>query len=187
MALKELDRRLRTRFRIRLPFVLKINSQEVRGFTRNLSLLGISAYTRQSISPVEAVQCFLELPKEAHPVVATGTVIRCQPLSEAHPDGSYEMGVFFKGFQANGEAAVARFLSRIEREEQAQIKAGFEALKKRLAARKRRKKLEILRKKRRRQERLRRRRQRLLRLKRKAAQRRRKGRPGPPRRAGRSS
>ena len=168
------DRRLRTRFRIRLPFVLKNNGQQVRGTTRNLSLLGISAYTEGPLSLVQPVQCVLEIPSShSQSVVASGTVIRCEMLREPNPDGSYETGVFFKEFEANGESTLARFLEDITDQEQAAIKAGYRVLQQRIAARRRRKRLELARIKRRKLERLRRRRARLAKKKRLALQRRR--------------
>lgn len=160
------DRRLRTRFRARIPFVLKNNSQQVRGITSNISLLGISAYTENPVGPVQPVQCVLEVPQSRQPIVAHGTVIRCEALREPHPDGPYQMGVFFKEFEARGESSLAHFLEELQQEEQKAIQAGYRDLKKRLLARQRRKRMEALRKRRRRLERLKKRRRRLAKLKR---------------------
>lgn len=165
------ERRLRTRFRVRVPFVLKGNGQEVRGTTRNISLLGISAYTQGPLPMVQPVQCLLELPQEPQPLTVNGTVIRCEQLSEAHPDGPYEVGVFFKEFQKRGETALLKYLEQMAQEERSAIKEGYQILQQRIIARRRRKQLEELHKKRRRAERLRRRRLRLARLKRLKAQR----------------
>ncbi len=165
------ERRLRTRFRVRVPFVLKGNGQEVRGTTRNISLLGISAYTQGPLPVVQPVQCLLELPQEPQPLTVNGTVIRCEQLPEAHPDGPYEMGVFFKAFQKKGEAALLKYLEQMAQEEQSAIKEGYRVLQQRITARRRRKQLEELHRKRRRVERLRRRRLRLARLERLKAQR----------------
>lgn len=167
------DRRLRTRSRIRLPFLLKNDGQQVRGITRNLSLLGISAYTEGPLSLVQPVQCLLELPQHPQPTVANGTVIRCETLSEPNPDGPYEMGIFFKEFEGNGESTLARFLEDMTHQEQAAIKAGYRVLQQRIAARRRRKRLELLKKKRRKIERLRKRKQRLAKQKRLQRERRR--------------
>ena len=167
------DRRLRTRSRIRLPFILKNNGQQVRGITRNLSLLGISAYTDGPLSLVQPVQCLLELPQYSQPIIANGTVIRCEMLSQAHPDGPYETGVFFKEFEGNGESTLARFLEDMTHQEQAAIKAGYRVLQQRITARRRRKRLELLKKKRRKLARLRRRQRRLAKQKRLLQQRRR--------------
>lgn len=168
------DRRLRTRFRARIPFVLKSNSQQVRGITSNISLLGISAYTEGPLGPVQPVQCALEVPQLRQPIVAMGTVIRCEALREPHLDGPYQVGIFFKEFEARGESTLARFLEELQHKEQEAIQAGYRDLKKRLTDRLRRKKMEALRKRRRRQERLRRRRLRLAKLKRLKAMRRKK-------------
>lgn len=168
------ERRLRTRFRARIPFVLKSDSQEVRGITSNISLLGISAYTNGPLGPVQPVQCVLEVPENRQPIVAHGTVIRCEALREPHSDGPYQMGVFFKEFETRGESTLARLLEELQRKEQEAIQAGYRDLKKRLLDRKRRKELEALRKLRRRQARLKRRKRRLEKLKRLKALRRKK-------------
>ena len=173
MPFRGMERRLRTRFRVRLPFVLKNDGQEVRGTTRNVSLLGISAYTDAPLSQVQPVQCLLELPKRSRPLVANGTVLRCEPLAEPHPDGPYEMGVFFKEFPGGGEPILSRFLDRLEREDEEAIKAGYRILQQRIADRRRKRHLEVQRKRRRRLARLRRRRLRLARQKRLAERRRR--------------
>lgn len=173
------DRRLRTRYKVRIPFTLKANGQEVRGMTRNISLLGISAYSSSSMSgATESVQCLLNLPETPAPLVAHGTVIRCEPLPEPHPDGSHEIGVFFKEFERDGEADLSRFLNRLMRQEQSAIQAGYKALKRRLADRKRRRRLQAEAKRKRKLLRLKKRRLRLL-----AKARRKKGRPGRPRTA----
>lgn len=161
------DRRLRTRYKVRIPFALKGNGQEIRGLTRNISLLGISGYSNSTITGVvEPAQCLLNLPETSGPLVTQGTIIRCEPLSEPHADGSHEIGVFFKEFEGEGEADLSRFLHRLMREEQNAIQAGYRALKRRLAARRQRKLLEAKRKKKRQLLRLKKRRQRLAKAKR---------------------
>ncbi len=160
MPVSEADRRLRTRYKVRVPLTLRGDGEEVRGTSRNISLLGVSAYSNSPVSRVQPVQCLLELPEHAQPLVASGTVIRCEPLDQPHPDGTYEIGVFFKGFQAQGESELIRFLGQIVDDEQAAIQAGYRALKQRLAARKRRKRLAAARKHRRLLKRLRRKRMR---------------------------
>lgn len=160
------ERRLRTRFRARIPFVLKSDSQQVRGVTSNISLLGISAYTDSPLGPVQPVQCALEVPQTHQPIVAAGTVIRCEALPDPHPDGLYQMGIFFKEFEARGESSLTRYLEELQHKEQQAIQAGYRDLKKRLTARKRRKQMEALRKRRRKLARLRRRKRRLAQLKR---------------------
>lgn len=177
MAFRGLDRRLRARYKVRVPFVLRNNGHEVPGITRNVSLLGISAFSNTSVSGVQPVQCFLNLPNRQHPLVANGTVIRCELLREPHPDGSHEIGVFFKEFEGSGETELSKFLQQVLEEEQSAIQAGYKALKERLAARRRRRRLEERRKQKRRLERLRRRRLRLARQKRLAAKKRGRGRP----------
>ena len=173
-----MDRRLRNRYKVRLPFTLKNNGQEgVRGMTRNLSLLGISAFSFSPAVQLQSVQCLLNLPNQPQPLVAYGTVIRCEPLSVPHPDGTHEIGVFFKEFNGGGEAELSRFLRQILEEEHSAIQAGYRALKQRAVARRRRKELEMERKRKRRQERLRRKRLRLAKLKRQAAQKKPRGRP----------
>lgn len=163
------ERRNRTRFRIRLPFVLKNNGQEVQGTTRNISLLGIASYTHQPIEPARPVICLLELPhRPANPVCARGTVIRCAPAAESHPDGSFETGVFFKEFDGEGETILSKYLHRILQREETAIRAGYKAFRKKIAARKRRKRYEELRKKKKRSERLKRKRQKLARSRRAA-------------------
>ena len=158
MPLATAERRLRTRYKVRVPFTVRGDGQEVRGTTRNISLLGISAYSDSSISQVQPVQCLLNLPDQPQPLVANGTVIRCEPLPQPHPDGAYEIGVFFKEFEDAGEADLARFLEQVQSDERSAIQAGYRALKQRLAARKRRKRLAALRKRRRMLKRLRRKR-----------------------------
>lgn len=152
------DRRLRTRYKTRLPFTLRSDGQEVSGTTRNISLLGISAYSHSPVSQIQLVRCLLELPQHPQPLVAHGTVIRCEPLEQPHPDGTHEIGIFFKEFEGTGEADLSRFLQELQDEERAAIQAGYRALKQRLAARKRRKRLAALRKRRRMLKRLRRKR-----------------------------
>lgn len=168
------ERRLRTRYRVRIPFLLKAVEETVppvRGTTRNISLLGISAYTESSMNPAQPVQCLLEFPSKPQPLVAQGTIIRCAPLETPHPDGPYEVGVFFKAFQGNGEKELVKFLQEAAQQEQAAIQDGYRELKRRLAQRRRKKRLEALRKQRRRQARLRKRRLRLARQKRLAKKR----------------
>ncbi|MBI3323517.1 MAG: PilZ domain-containing protein [Candidatus Omnitrophica bacterium] len=158
MALSADDRRLRTRYKARVPFTLRGDGQEVSGTTRNISLLGISAYSHSAVSQIQAVRCLLDLPQRPQPLVAHGTVIRCEPLEQPHLDGAYEIGIFFKEFEGGGEAELSRFLRRLQEDELSAIQAGYRALKQRLAARKRRKRLAALRKRRRMLKRLRRRR-----------------------------
>jgi len=176
MAFQGPERRLRARFRVRVPFLLKGNEQEVRGTTRNISLLGISAYTHAPLNPMQPVQCLLELPEARESLVASGTVIRCEPLPDPHPDGSYETGVFFKGFPSKGEQTLAKFLDRVSHQEEAALRAGYRALREKMAARKRKKRLELLHKRRQRLKRLRRKKLRLARQKRQKAKRLQKGR-----------
>jgi len=168
------ERRLRTRYRVRVPFVLKGAAEESHGITRNISLLGISAYADSPISQVQPVQCVLNVPEIKHPLLVQGTVIRCEALPEAHPDGPYEVGVFFKEFPGTTETELTQFLNRIAQEEYSAIQAGYKVLKQRIAARKRRKRTEELQKKKRKAERLRKRRLRLAKERRRAAQRERK-------------
>ncbi len=172
MAFKGNDRRMRTRYKVRVPFVLKSNGEEVHGTTRNLSLLGISAYSDSSITQIQPVQCHLNLPNSSSPLVAHGTVIRCEPLAQPNKDGSHEIGVFFKEFEGTGESDLSKFLRQVSQEERNAIEAGYRALKQRAAARVRRKRLEALEKRRRKLRRLRKRRQRLEKKKRLAARRR---------------
>lgn len=172
MQLRGSDRRLRARFRVRLPLLLKnTNQQEVEGITRNVSLLGVSAYAKGSFPQGQPIQSILELPSESKPVVAQGTIIHCETLPQPLPEGTHEIGVFFKEFQAAGESTLAKFLEQISQKEESALRAGYQALKQKLIARKRRKRLEALRKYRRRLARLRRRRQRLAREKRLQAKR----------------
>lgn len=179
MTLRGAERRLRARYKVRVPVVLRNDGQEIRGFTRNISLLGASAYGDSSVSQVQSVQCVLNIPEKPRPLIANGTVIRCEQLPEPHPDGSYEIGVFFKEFQGQGEAELSRFLIQLQEQERSAIQAGYRALKQRLAAKRRRRRLELLRRRKRRQLRLRRRREALRRKK--------KSRPrGRPRKRGRS-
>ena len=160
------ERRLRARFRARLSFVLKSNGTEFRGTTRNVSLLGISAYMGESLSPGQSVQCVLELPSSMDsPIVVQGTVIRSERSSFQQPEGDHEVGVFFREFQEKGEGILLRYLRQIAREEQETVKKGYRVLRERIAARKKRKHLEALMKKKRRVERLRRRKKRLARQK----------------------
>ena len=181
MAFKGADRRIRTRYKVRVPFVLKGNGEEVHGTTRNLSLLGISAYSDSSISQVQRVQCALNLPNSPAPLVAHGTVIRCEPMDQPNPDGSHEIGVFFKEFEGTGEFDLSKFLRQVSQDERSAIQAGYRALKQRVAARVRRKRLETLERRKRKLQRLRKRRLRLEKKKRLAAQRRkRKKQTSPP-------
>ncbi len=166
MAFRGPERRLRTRFRVSLPFTLKSDSQEARGTTRNVSLLGISAVIDSTFPQAQPVDCLLHLAASSKPIIAHGTIIHCDPLPEPTPEGSHELGVFFKEFEQNGESNLARFLEQMAHKEEAALKAGYRALKQKLAARKRRKRMEELKKRRRRQERLRRRRLRLAKLRR---------------------
>lgn len=161
MPFQGTDRRLRTRYKARLPFVLKNNGQEVSGITRNISLLGISAFTQTQFSQVEPVQCLLNIPKRTHPLIARGTIIRCEPLSQPNPDGSYEIGVFFKDFDGRDESELSGFLRQLQEQEQTAVQAGYRALKQRLEARRKRKQAEIQERRKRKLLRLRRRRKKL--------------------------
>lgn len=155
------NRRMRARYKVQVPFLLKSDGQEIRGTTRNISLLGISALSDSPVSQVQPVQCVLDLPGSQQPLVAHGTVIRCEPLSQTLPEGSQEIGVFFKEFEGRGETDLTRFLTHVLQEEQDAIQAGYRALKQRVAARKKKKRLEALEKRRRKLKRLRRRKARL--------------------------
>lgn len=155
------ERRMRARYKVQVPFLLKSNGEEVRGVTRNISLLGISAHSDSAVSQVQPVQCVLSLPESNKPLIAHGTVIRCEPLSSSDPGGAHEIGVFFKEFEGSGETDLTRFLHHVLEQEQSAIQAGYRALKQRVAARKKRKRLEALEKRRRKLKRLRRRRARL--------------------------
>ena len=155
MALKEPDRRLRARYRVRLPFTLNIENQEpIHGLTRNISLLGISAYAQQPAQQVKPIETILELPNGNPSVSVTGTVIRCQPLEQPNPDGPYEIGIFFKAFREDGEARLSDYLAKVSSDEKAEILAGYRELKQRMAARKKKKQLELRRKKQRKLKRL---------------------------------
>ncbi len=178
MAFQGPERRLRARFRVRVPFALQSNGQEVQGTTVNLSLLGISAFTNGPLHREQPVTCLLRLPEQSRPVAVEGTVIRCEPVSQPHPDGSYQMGVFFKQFlEPSAEAALMKFLNRKAQEEQEALQAGYKALRQKEAERKRRKRLGAARKQRLKLKRLRRRRKRLAELRRKKKLHRRRGRP----------
>ena len=181
---RDSDRRLRTRYKARIPFVLRNDGQEIPGITRNVSLLGISAFVNSSISQVQPVRCLLNVPQHSEPLIAHGTVIRCEALPEPHPDGTFEVGVFFKEFEGAGEGDLSKYLNQLREQEQSAIQEGYRALKQRLAARRRRKQQETLRKRRRKLLRLRRRKKKLAAKKRSAA--RRKGRPVSHRRPRRS-
>lgn len=161
------DRRMRSRYKVQVPFLLKSSSQEVRGTTRNISLLGISALSDSPVSQVQPVQCLLDLPNSRLPLVAHGTVIRCEPLSQELPEGSHEIGIFFKEFEGTGETDLTRFLTQVLQEEQNAIQAGYRALKQRVANRKKKKRLEALEKRKRKLKRLRRRKARLAQQKKK--------------------
>ena len=168
------DRRLRARFRVSLPLLIKGPHQEIEGVSRNVSLLGVLAYAKGPFSQGDPVQCVVELPSESKPAVANGTIIHCETLASPVPEGSHEVGIFFKEFQERGESTLAKFLEQIAHKEESALKAGFQALKQKLTARKRRKQLEALQKRRRKQKRLRRRRQRLAREKKRLAAKRRR-------------
>lgn len=165
MAFQGSDRRMRARYKVRVPFTLKSNGQEIRGMTRNVSLLGISAYSDSPISQVQPVQCLLSIPTQQQPLVAHGTVIRCEPMSQPHPDGSHEIGVFFKQFETGAEVTLERFLESLLKAERSAIQAGYRALKQRAAERQKRKKQEAAEKSRRRRLRLARRKRRLAKQK----------------------
>ena len=167
MPFRGSDRRMRARYKVQVPFVLKSNGHEVRGITRNISLLGISAQSDSAVSQVQPVQCLLTLPRFSEPLVAKGTVIRCEPLSESLPQASHEIGVFFKEFEGTGETDLSKFLAQVLEEEQSAIQAGYRALKQRVAARKKRKKMEALEKRKRTLKRLKRRKARLAKSKKK--------------------
>lgn len=168
-SLRGAERRLRTRFRVQLPFILKDNEHEIHGATRNISLLGISAYTDAPLGISQPVHCFLKLPKASQPIVASGTIIYCEPLAEPHPEGGYETGVFFKEFQNKGESGLASFLEQVRQNEQKAIKVGYIAFQKRLAERRLRKRLKALRQKQRKRARLLRKKRLLQKQKRKRA------------------
>ena len=142
MAFRGDERRLRTRYRIRVPFLVKGANGQVRGITRNISLLGISAYAESSLPQVQPVQCLLELPSKSEPLKVQGTVIRCHPLETPHADGPYELGIFFKEFQGAGETELIKFLNQVALDDQIAIKDGYRELKARLAARRRKKRTE---------------------------------------------
>ena len=153
MPFKNVDRRLRNRYKARLPLTLKNNGQEIHGVTRNISLLGVSAFSFSPSSQFQPVQCLLHLPHQVQPLIVHGTVIRSEPLSAPHPDGTHETGIFFKGFERGGEETLSKFLHQILDEEHAAIQAGYQSLKQRAAARLRRKQQEVKRKNKRRKER----------------------------------
>ena len=161
MPLRGSDRRMRARYKVQVPFVLKSNGHEIRGITRNISLLGISAHSDSPVSQVQPVQCVLNLPDSDQPLIAKGTVIHCEPLEKSASEGSHEIGVFFKEFEGTGESDLSKFLSQVLQQEQTAIQAGYRALKQRVAARKKKKKLEAIEKRKRKLKRLKRRQARL--------------------------
>ena len=165
MAFQGPERRLRTRFRVRFPLTLKNGSIQIQGMTRNVSLLGVSAYADGSLPQAQSVHCMMELPSESKTVAATGTVVHCEPLSQPHPDGSFEIGIFFQDFEERGESTLARYLEHISDKEETALKAGYRAFKKKIAARKRRKQLEAVKKRRRKQPRQRKKQRRLAKKK----------------------
>ena len=169
------DRRLRTRFRVKLPFLLKGAEKEVEGITRNVSLLGVSSYTKGPLPQGQPVQCILELPSESEPVTANGTIIHCEAMTHPSAEGTHEVGIFFKEFEDAGESTLACCLEQISKKEESALRVGYQVLKQKVAARKRRKRLEALRKRRRRLARLRRKRQRLAQERRGKERRRAKG------------
>ena len=114
----------------------------------------------------------MNLPEFQRPLIANGTVIRCEPLDPPNPDGSHDIGVFFKQFEGTGEGDLLKFLDHVLQQEQSAIQAGYRALKQRVAARKRRKQMEALEKKKRKLKRLRRRQAKLAKAKKKRARKR---------------
>ena len=149
------DRRHRTRYRVRIPFVLKGGDKEIRGQTRNVSLLGISGYATGPMDAVLPVQCVLNLSEGYGSMTVNGTVIRCEPLSQPTTDGNYEVGVFFKEFQERGETTLEEFLLKVGHQEEDAIKQGYLLLKQRQLARRKKKRVEALKKRRRQQARIR--------------------------------
>lgn len=168
-SLRESDRRMRARYKVQVPFVLKTDGQEIHGTTRNISLLGISANSDSPVSQVKPVQCVLTIPELQQPLVAHGTVIRCEPLPRPAPEGAHEIGVFFKEFQGSGETDLYRFLTHVLQEEQSAIQAGYRALKQRVATRKKRKRMEALEKQKRKLKRLKKRKEKLAKKKKKTS------------------
>jgi hypothetical protein len=153
------ERRHRTRYRVRIPFTLKSSEKEIRGTTRNVSLLGISGFSDGFMDTVQPIQCTLALTEGYGPLTINGTVIRCEPLSRPVGDGSHEIGIFFKEFPDKGEDQLEEYLQKVGHDEQDAIKAGYMLLKQRQMARRRKKRLEALRKRRRVQARLRKKKQ----------------------------
>lgn len=138
------ERRGRTRYRIRIPFTLKGNGDPVQGTTRNISLLGISAYSKGPVDQVRPVDCCLEIPASSgRQVIARGTVTRCHPMAHPNPDGSFEIGVFFREFRLEDEKTLTHYLESVSSKEQAEIATAYKELKKKLADRKRRKQAEL--------------------------------------------
>ena len=88
-----------------------------------------------------------------------------QPLPQTLPEGSHEIGVFFKEFEGTGETDLTRFLNEVLHQEQNAIQAGYRALKQRVAARRKKKRLEALEKRRRKLKRMRRKQARLAKQK----------------------
>lgn len=171
------ERRMRARYKVQVPFVLKSDEGEVHGTTRNISLLGISACSDSPVSQVHPVQCVMSLPEFQKPLIAKGTVIRCEPVSQNQPEGSHEIGVFFKEFEGTGETDLIRFLTQVLQQEQSAIQAGYRALKQRVAARKKKKRLEAQEKRKRKLKRLRRRKARLAKQQKKKSRKRSSARP----------
>ncbi len=149
MKVRSRERRGKIRFRVRLPFTLRSNGLEIHGATRNLSLLGIAGYSHTSLALGQAVDCQVEIPKALTPITAHGTIVRCDPLTEPNPDGTHELGVFFRTFDPNQETLLTRYLRKLSRAEESAIQAGYRAFQEKLKARRRRKRLEALQKKRR--------------------------------------
>jgi hypothetical protein len=132
------DRRLRRRQDARIPFVLSTEQgDEAHGFTRNVSLLGISGYTHAPFKEAQPVRCRLNIPGDPQPIVAHGAVIYCRPLSQPHPEGTYGIGVFFREFEGSGEAKLSTHLQELRQKEQAQLEAAYQDYKRHMAAKKR--------------------------------------------------
>lgn len=103
----------------------------------------------------QPVECHLNLAGSTEAIVAVGTIIRCDPALQPNSDGAYEVGVFFKQFQGNGESILSEFLQQIGTQEEDAIKSGYILLKQKQVARKKKKRLEAIRKRRRQEARLR--------------------------------
>ena len=129
------ERRRRIRFRATLPIRIHAQDTDLRGETRNVSLLGASAITDRPAPEGVPVTAEMDLPGGGGPPIRMeGTIVRSVSLN-LPGDARYEVGVFAMRFHDQDELRLSQYLDQIQMAEYAAVRAGYKALREKIRQR----------------------------------------------------